>query len=293
VAWDSRGSTDSVVGLTARAVDFAGNSSLSTSRLITISNVPPPDTTPPVVALTAPGEGELVRGTVVLQASATDNVAVQHVDFLVDNLLVGTADAAPYQVAWDSTQATDGPIAITARGDTSATALLDAFRLARRYQRRRSRAATVITCDGAPATGLAVVAITLVAEDADSGVARSQSLDGGDPAIVRRSVQCRRVVDAEGVGGRRRQAPSRSSVAMRSTRWHRRSSRACKRACATGTTKPVVAITLTASTTGLAPAIATLDETIDVGLKTGSVASSTATVRYRVTSGTGVASPIA
>ena len=42
------------------------------------------DTTPPVVALTAPVNGATVSGTVALTATATDNVAVTGVQFQLD-----------------------------------------------------------------------------------------------------------------------------------------------------------------------------------------------------------------
>ncbi len=87
----------------------------------------PGDTTPPTVTLTAPAAGAALTGTVTLSASASDDVAVAQVQFLVDGAVVGTATAAPYQVSWSSAAAANGTHAFTARAtDTSGNAATSA-----------------------------------------------------------------------------------------------------------------------------------------------------------------------
>jgi len=77
------------------------------------------DVSPPTVTLTAPGAG-VYRGDVTLAADATDDVAVDHVDFLVDGSVVATDATAPYAVVWSSATGTDGARTVTARAvDTS------------------------------------------------------------------------------------------------------------------------------------------------------------------------------
>ena len=67
----------------------------------------------PVVNVTAPASGALVRGNVTLTATATDTDGVDTVQFLVDGTEVGAGDdVAPYSVVWAST--TSGPHTITA-----------------------------------------------------------------------------------------------------------------------------------------------------------------------------------
>ena len=69
---------------------------------------PGPDTTAPTVSLTAPVPGQ-VAGQVAITASATDNVGVTSVQFLLDSLSLGAADtAAPFTLTWDSTTVTNG-----------------------------------------------------------------------------------------------------------------------------------------------------------------------------------------
>ncbi len=76
----------------------------------------PADSQAPTVALTAPTSGATLSGTVTVAASATDNVGVAGVQFLLDGQPLGAADTtAPYSVAWDTTTATNGTHALTAR----------------------------------------------------------------------------------------------------------------------------------------------------------------------------------
>ena len=73
------------------------------------------DTTPPSVALTAPADGATVGGNVSLAATASDNGAVDHVDFLVNGNTVGSDSTAPYSASWNSASLPDGQATITAR----------------------------------------------------------------------------------------------------------------------------------------------------------------------------------
>ncbi|WP_434383595.1 extracellular catalytic domain type 1 short-chain-length polyhydroxyalkanoate depolymerase [Melittangium boletus] len=78
------------------------------------------DTTAPSVALTAPGSGASVSGTVKLTASASDNVGVAQVEFLVDGASVGIDTAAPYEAAWNSATAANGAHTLLARATDTA-----------------------------------------------------------------------------------------------------------------------------------------------------------------------------
>jgi hypothetical protein len=74
------------------------------------------DTTPPAVAFTAPAAGATVSGTVTLSATASDNVGVAGVQFLVDGTPIGAEDvAAPYSVSWNSAGAGNGSRTLQAR----------------------------------------------------------------------------------------------------------------------------------------------------------------------------------
>lgn len=68
------------------------------------------DNIPPTVSMSAPANGATVSGSsVVVSATASDNVAVAGVQFQLDSLNLGSEDvAAPYQVLWDTTAAANG-----------------------------------------------------------------------------------------------------------------------------------------------------------------------------------------
>src|SRR5207237_654674 len=91
--------------------------------------VAPADTTPPTVSMTAPAAGATIAGTVTVSASATDNVGVAGVQFILDGVnLRAEVTAAPYAISWNTTTASDGAHTLTAvardaAGNTASTAV--------------------------------------------------------------------------------------------------------------------------------------------------------------------------
>ena len=82
------------------------------------------DTTAPTVSVTAPNG--TVSGTVILSATANDNVAVAGVQFLVDNTAIGIEDTtSPYSTSLDTTTLVNGTHTLTAlaRDSSGNTAL--------------------------------------------------------------------------------------------------------------------------------------------------------------------------
>src|SRR5262245_59650801 len=78
------------------------------------------DTIAPTVALTAPTT-PFVSGTVTVTATATDNVGVAGVQFLLDNNSLGTEDlTSPYSISWNTTAASNGSHTLTARARDAA-----------------------------------------------------------------------------------------------------------------------------------------------------------------------------
>ena len=75
------------------------------------------DDTAPNLNFTAPAD---VSGTVTLSATASDNVGVVRVQFLVDNAALAEDTAAPYAASWNTTTATNGTHTLTARARDAA-----------------------------------------------------------------------------------------------------------------------------------------------------------------------------
>ena len=66
------------------------------------------DTTPPTTSITSPTSGATVSGTVTVDANASDSVGVTRVELWVDGALTGSDTTAPYQIAWNTTTASNG-----------------------------------------------------------------------------------------------------------------------------------------------------------------------------------------
>ncbi|MCB1627790.1 MAG: PHB depolymerase family esterase [Xanthomonadales bacterium] len=73
------------------------------------------DAIAPTVSLSQPLAGASVSGNVTLAADASDNVGVTLVEFLVDDLLVGSDSQAPWQASWNASAASNGAHRIRAR----------------------------------------------------------------------------------------------------------------------------------------------------------------------------------
>lgn len=72
------------------------------------SFAPAPDLSAPTVALTSPGDGATVGGTVVVNASANDNLAVSRVELRIDGKVFASDTSAPYSFSWNTAGLADG-----------------------------------------------------------------------------------------------------------------------------------------------------------------------------------------
>jgi archaellum component FlaF (FlaF/FlaG flagellin family) len=117
LSFDSTSLSNGAHTISARAVDSSGNEKTPAAVSVTINNPPPPppDTTAPSVSLTAPSAGATLSGTVTLTATASDNVAVSTVGFLLDGAQIGSTTSSPYRLSLDSTSLSDGAHTISAR----------------------------------------------------------------------------------------------------------------------------------------------------------------------------------
>ena len=88
-------------------------------RVLRVLSVTGPDVTAPTVSVSAPAGS--VSGTVSLSATASDNVGVVGVQFLVDNVAVGAEDTtSPYSVSFKTTTVGNGVHTVTARARDAA-----------------------------------------------------------------------------------------------------------------------------------------------------------------------------
>ena len=113
VSWDTTAlATGTVVTLTTRAYDLAGNVTVSASRTVTV------DHTAPTVAITSPANGtsfSFLTFSTTIQASASDNRGVTQVVFYDGASVIGTDTTAPYSVTWNLGSVPKGTHTLTAK----------------------------------------------------------------------------------------------------------------------------------------------------------------------------------
>src|SRR5204863_7925160 len=88
------------------AQDAAGNVGPASNQASAAATA---DSTAPTVSVTAPTSGSTVSGTITVSATASDNVGVAGVQFLLDGANLGAEDtSAPYSVSCDTSAVGNG-----------------------------------------------------------------------------------------------------------------------------------------------------------------------------------------
>lgn len=123
VKWNTATRDNGPVKLTARVYDAAGNPFATDPVEVIVA-----DQTPPVVTITDPPAGQIVRGSIDILASASDDGVVKEVAFLANGRAVGVDAFPPYVMSWDTTDFADGLTTIVARGKDQAGNLGDGTR---------------------------------------------------------------------------------------------------------------------------------------------------------------------
>jgi Bacterial Ig domain len=117
---------DGVIRLSFRTVPgteyrFAVDGALDVqTQALSFSWSTPVDSSAPDVTLVSPAQGTAVSGPVELAALAEDDYGVAEVEFLVDDVVVGSDSTEPFALTWDPTSRPEGPAVVRARArDTS------------------------------------------------------------------------------------------------------------------------------------------------------------------------------
>ncbi len=85
--WDSSQRPDGTYQFYAKAYDAAGNTAQSGSITLSLRK---PDTTPPVVSISSPKEGQRFRRKLRIQVSALDDSGISRIDLLLDGIALAT-----------------------------------------------------------------------------------------------------------------------------------------------------------------------------------------------------------
>jgi Galactose oxidase-like, Early set domain/Bacterial Ig domain len=146
------------------------------------SGPPPPDTTPPAVTITAPAASATVNGSVMITATASDNVGVAGVQFKVDGVNIGTevTGISPYSVAWDTTGVANGPHTLTAVVRDTSNLTTTSAGVGVTVSNDTTPPTVTLTAPASGATVSGIVTVTATASD-NAGVAGLQfKLDGAN-----------------------------------------------------------------------------------------------------------------
>ncbi|HEY3157651.1 MAG TPA: Ig-like domain-containing protein [Vicinamibacterales bacterium] len=108
--WNTAAASNDSHTLSATARDAVGHET-TISVTVVVAN----DSSPPTVAFTSPGSGETLTGAASILASATDNVGVASVEFLVDGVAAGAPrTSGPFGLSLDTEPLANGPHTVTA-----------------------------------------------------------------------------------------------------------------------------------------------------------------------------------
>jgi hypothetical protein len=141
----------------------------------------PSDTTPPTVSITAPANATTVSGSVTVSATASDNVGVVGVQFLLDGVNLGAEDTtSPFSATWNTTTASNGSHTLTARARDAAGNSASASVTVTVNNPDTTPPTVSITAPANTATVLGTITVSANASDAN-GVAGVQfQLDGAN-----------------------------------------------------------------------------------------------------------------
>lgn len=109
LSWNTSSLADGAHTLTAKAYDTGGRVGSSSAVSVVI------DKTLPSAALTSPASGAVLRGSTLLEATATDDHAVTQVEFYDGTVLLGTSFSVPYALSWSTVGVADGAHTLTVK----------------------------------------------------------------------------------------------------------------------------------------------------------------------------------
>ena len=115
-SWDSATVVNGTASLVAVAFDAAGNTKSSTAVALNVANNVVADTTPPAVAISNPGNGSKVSGTVSVGVNASDNAGAAGIkqSLYLDGKMVASGTGTSLSYSWNTRKASAGSHTLTA-----------------------------------------------------------------------------------------------------------------------------------------------------------------------------------
>jgi chitinase len=109
-SWDTSTLVRGDYVISVKAFDAAGNQAASQELTVGVAG----DTVPPVVSFAAPANST-AGGSVVLSASARDNVNVTRTEIYLDGILVNASEQGSVSYTWDTLSGSNGPHLLSAK----------------------------------------------------------------------------------------------------------------------------------------------------------------------------------
>jgi chitinase len=155
----------------AKAFDAAGNVG-EAAITVAVSG----DSVSPVVALTQPWNNSLVNGTVNITATASDDVALSRIEFLVDGALIFGSNQSPASYGWNSMAESNGNHVLAVRAYDAAGNMGESLVVVKVANDRLAPEAALLSPAAGATVGTAttaggVVEVSASASD-DTGVTR-------------------------------------------------------------------------------------------------------------------------
>ena len=177
VEWPTTSVTNAAHTLTAVARDGAGRETTATAVIVNVRN----DLAAPTVVMASPSAGATVNGAITVTATAVDDIGVTSVQFLLDGAPLGAAvSAAPYQVEWPTTSASNAAHSLSAVARDAAGRETTAEAVSVTVLNDVAAPTVVVTSPAAETTIGGTVTVAATAVD-DIGVTSVQFLLDGAP----------------------------------------------------------------------------------------------------------------
>ncbi len=102
--WDTNNFLeDNINTIHAHIVDGSNNFYVLGPISVTIDNIDAPDIISPQGTIISPSAGSTVAGNINIEVNAFDNIAIDHVKFIINGELIYMDSIAPYNYEWDTT----------------------------------------------------------------------------------------------------------------------------------------------------------------------------------------------
>ena len=95
------------------------NAAVAVQMAMSMDSIPI-DSEAPVVNIFSPTGGAMISGIALVEVNATDNSQVSEVSLYADGQFIGADNTTPYQFSWDSNDAADGSVVLTAYANDEA-----------------------------------------------------------------------------------------------------------------------------------------------------------------------------